>query len=103
MNEYFLNVLLCSYASAHPRQSERAELAFRNAISLGVQNNEFILSSLEKCIGRGRASELLKELEMKKPVRAKKNGGGSSTSGGAGAEAVSTQRQRRPKTPAKDY
>merc|ERR1719161_1080632 len=105
MNEYFLNVLLCSYASAHPRQGERAEQAFRSALTSGVQNNEFIMSSLEKCIGRGRANEILKELELKKPTRKSRGGGpdrGGSATHAGGVEGVSTQRQRRPKPQSKN-
>ena len=39
-NEYFLYALLLGYASARPRQSERAEQAFRKAYAKGIEANK---------------------------------------------------------------
>merc|ERR1719321_2099054 len=69
MNDYFLNVLLSAYATARPRQLQRAEAAFRSACKSGVVINEYVKNSLSKCLGKGRAAELIHELDLEKPSK----------------------------------
>merc|ERR1719356_1365956 len=44
MNEYFLYATLLAYATAKPREAERAEVAFRRACLAGVELNKHVLS-----------------------------------------------------------
>jgi len=64
INDYFLNALLSAYASAKPKQPEKAEAAFREALSSGVRPNKFIWSSLTRAIGAARGQALKSELGM---------------------------------------
>eukprot|EP00435_Cladocopium_sp_Y103_P042498 s2801_g11.t1 len=61
-NEYFLYALLLGYASARPRQSERAEQAFRKAYAKGIEANKHVLTALGRAVGRGRAAQIVKDL-----------------------------------------
>merc|ERR1719446_74511 len=65
MNEYFLYALLLAYASARPRQAERAEAAFRDALNAGVEVNRHVLTALGRAVGRTRCNELARELEVR--------------------------------------
>merc|ERR1719476_1174133 len=67
MNDYFLHTLLTAYAAARPRQSLRAEAAFRRAASMGVQANKHVVSALARAVGRARASELVQETPIRPP------------------------------------
>jgi len=69
INEYYLNVMICAYAAAQPKQAQRAEAALRSASKAGVQLNEYIMNSLERVLGRSRAAELVRELGLKKPTK----------------------------------
>jgi len=62
VNEFFLYAQLLSYAVARPRQSERAELCFRSALSVGVKANDHVVGALARAMGRARCSELMTEL-----------------------------------------
>merc|ERR1719335_256860 len=66
-NEYFLNILLSAYTHANPPQQSRAEAALREAVGRGVKLNEFILTSLERCVGPERYAELQSELGLGAP------------------------------------
>merc|ERR1719387_2699229 len=84
VNEYFLNVLISAYAAAQPKQAQRAETAFRSACQSGIELNDYIVSSLEKCLGRSRVTELFQELNLKKPAkgeRPQRSGKGGSKGG----------------------
>merc|ERR1719410_1561718 len=65
LNDYFLHTLLTAYASARPRQSHRAEAAFRRAASMGVQANKHVVSALSRAVGRARAGELVQEMSRR--------------------------------------
>jgi len=62
MNEYFLYTLLLSYATAKPRQAERAASAFRDAVASGVEANTHVLAALSRAVGRPRAMQLAQDL-----------------------------------------
>jgi len=62
INEYFLYMLLVSYAVAKPRQSDRAEMAYRHARSMGVQINRHVTGALVRAVGRARCHQLQSEL-----------------------------------------
>merc|ERR1719387_1712452 len=62
MNEYFLYTLLLAYASARPRQGDRAEATFRKASIKGVKINKFVLTAAARAMGRIRCNELVIEL-----------------------------------------
>lgn len=63
-NEYFLNVLLSSYAHAVPPQASSAEAALREAHGRGIRLNEYIITSLERCVGEERFISLQAELGL---------------------------------------
>ena len=63
-NEYFLYALLLAYASGRPRQCERAEAAFRKAFARGVEANKHVLTALGRAVGRGRAAQIMKDLNL---------------------------------------
>lgn len=74
INEYFLYTLLLSYASARPRESNRAEAAFCRAISMNVKPNKHVMTALARAIGRTRCNQLVQELDLKVdevPVRSR--------------------------------
>merc|ERR550514_1517664 len=62
MNDYFLYTQLLAYASCRPRQAQRAERTFRDAVALGVQVNRHVFVALQRALGRARAQELVREL-----------------------------------------
>merc|ERR1719387_3462695 len=84
VNEYFLNVLLSAYAAASPKQAQRAETAFRSACQSGVEPNDYIVSSLEKCLGRNKVAAILQDLNMTRPEKDKKPGPKVKGKGGKG-------------------
>lgn len=61
-NEYFLYAQLLSYATARPRQAQRAEHCFREAHRLGLKANDHVIGALVRAVGRERKSELMREL-----------------------------------------
>merc|ERR1719329_1705129 len=61
MNDYFLYALLLAYACGQPRQPQRAEDAFRDAVAAGVPTNRHVLSALQRTVGRQRGAALLQE------------------------------------------
>lgn len=67
-NEYFLYAQLLSYATARPRQSERAEACFRKAHKNGIQANDHVVGALCRAVGRNRCVELMSELCNGRPV-----------------------------------
>jgi len=69
LNEYFLYVMLVAYASARPRQSQRAETVFREAVAAGVEVNDHVHNGLVRAVGRVRANELVQELTITKVSR----------------------------------
>lgn len=54
VNHYCLAVLLNAYANAQPRQCDRAEAAFIDAVKRGLPINGTALRSLQRCLTRGR-------------------------------------------------
>merc|ERR1719473_973181 len=68
MNEYFLYALLLAYASARPRQSDRAESALRDAVRAGIEINRHVLTALGRAVGRNRSQELMAELDIREPA-----------------------------------
>merc|ERR1740130_802683 len=65
MNEYFLYTLLLSYASAKPREAERAEQAFRDAKSMRIEINKHVTTALARAVGRSKANQLVQDLSIK--------------------------------------
>jgi pentatricopeptide repeat protein len=61
-NEYFLNLQLVSFAIAKPRQDERAEQCFRQALRSGIEANDHVVIALTRAVGRTRCLELMQEL-----------------------------------------
>jgi len=61
-NEYFLYAQLVAYASARPRQVQRAEACFLEAAKQGVKLNDHVTSALGRAIGRGRSLQLLEDV-----------------------------------------
>lgn len=61
MNDYFLYAVLLAYATAKPREAERAEAAFRQACNTGVELNKHVLSVLWRAVGRKRGHQLVQE------------------------------------------
>lgn len=61
-NDYFIYAQLLAYATAKPKQSERAELCMREAVESGVLPNEHMFNGLSRAVGRKRAHELCQEL-----------------------------------------
>merc|ERR1719310_1687953 len=66
-NEYFLNIQLSAYTHSSPQQPLRAEAAVREAISRGVKLNEFVYTSLERCVGQAHYNALQAELGLGQP------------------------------------
>lgn len=62
LNEYFLYAQLVAYASARPRQVQRAEACFRAAARQGVKINDHVITALTRAVGRGRSLQLSEEL-----------------------------------------
>lgn len=56
-----------AYASARPRQVERAEVVFRDAAAAGVEINDHVKNGLARAVGRGRAGELIREVATNEP------------------------------------
>jgi len=54
VNHYCLAVLLNAYANSQPRQCDRAESAFIDAVKRGLPINGTALRSLQRCLTRGR-------------------------------------------------
>merc|ERR1719231_1928320 len=65
MNEYFLYALLLAYASAKPRQAERAEQCFRDAMSMKVATNKHVMTALARAVGRAKANQLGQDLSCR--------------------------------------
>jgi len=63
INEYFLYILLVAYAVSRPKQTKRAEAAYRHARSVGVRMNKHVTGALVRAVGRLRSSELAKECD----------------------------------------
>ena len=85
-NDYFLNVLLSAYTRANPRQKDKAEAAIREAWSRGVEVNEIVVASLERCVGRERYKVLQAELGLcapKPPSHSAQNNFAKMRTGGA--------------------
>jgi len=59
MNEYFLYALLLAYASARPRQAERAAKAFLDARAKGIEANKHVVAALGRAVGRVRCNQLM--------------------------------------------
>jgi pentatricopeptide repeat protein len=61
-NEYFLYAQLISYATAKPRQDERAEQCFRQALRSRLKANDHVVTALSRAVGRSRCIKLMQEL-----------------------------------------
>eukprot|EP00933_Yihiella_yeosuensis_P051406 TRINITY_DN49337_c0_g1_i1.p1 TRINITY_DN49337_c0_g1~~TRINITY_DN49337_c0_g1_i1.p1 ORF type:complete len:568 (+),score=132.56 TRINITY_DN49337_c0_g1_i1:186-1889(+) len=68
MNEYFLYTLLLAYASGKPRQADRAEAAFRKAISQGLEANKHVMMALGRALGRAKSAQLARNLGISTPA-----------------------------------
>lgn len=58
INDYFLYTMLLAYSRAKPRQPQRAESKFIEALQQGVQTNDRIFKALSSAVGRQRALQL---------------------------------------------
>jgi len=65
MNEYCLSILLQVYGRAVPRQEERAERAFRKALSENIPINAKVLQCLKFSTGVARAKVLRDEARLR--------------------------------------
>jgi len=65
MNDYFLYALLLAYATGKPRQPQRAEQAFREALNLDIQMNGHVFSALHRAVGRTRGQQLIEASKLK--------------------------------------
>lgn len=63
LNDYFLYMILLSYSRSKPRKAERAEAAFRKAMSFGIKANERVLKALSSAVGRSRCAEIVEYYE----------------------------------------
>lgn len=77
MNDYFLYTLLLAYSRAKPRRGDRAETAFRKALSEGVKSNERIIKVLSSAVGRVRCGQMLDEFGLENPERGPLAGSGA--------------------------
>eukprot|EP00930_Biecheleria_cincta_P023803 TRINITY_DN1712_c0_g1_i1.p1 TRINITY_DN1712_c0_g1~~TRINITY_DN1712_c0_g1_i1.p1 ORF type:complete len:575 (+),score=126.42 TRINITY_DN1712_c0_g1_i1:154-1878(+) len=68
MNDYFLYAQLLSYASAKPRQPQRAEQLLRRAWAQGLEVNKFVATAFGRAVGRVRSQEILEELRCASSV-----------------------------------
>eukprot|EP00747_Dinoflagellata_sp_TGD_P093506 gnl/TRDRNA2_/TRDRNA2_165784_c0_seq4.p1 gnl/TRDRNA2_/TRDRNA2_165784_c0~~gnl/TRDRNA2_/TRDRNA2_165784_c0_seq4.p1 ORF type:complete len:621 (+),score=141.56 gnl/TRDRNA2_/TRDRNA2_165784_c0_seq4:57-1865(+) len=68
MNEYFLYAQLLAYACAKPKQPGRAEKAFKDAHSRGLDMNAHVTAALGRAVGRTRAAEIRKECGLPEEV-----------------------------------
>ena len=66
-NEFFVYAQLLSYATAKPKQAQRAETCIRQALDAGIAPNQHIYGGLVRALGRTRATELLESLGHKVP------------------------------------
>lgn len=67
-NEYFLYAQLLSYATATPRQHQRAERCFRDALRSGMKANDHVVGALQRAVGRERCIDLMQELCDGRPL-----------------------------------
>lgn len=82
-NEYFLYAQLLSYAVARPRQSERAEERFSEALRMGVLVNDHVVNVLARALGKPRCEQLLADLcPNRNNARAKLHSNAGSGRGG---------------------
>ena len=63
-NDYFIYAQLLAYATARPKEPERAESLFREAVAEGLCPNQHVQTGLSRALGRKRASELMQELKV---------------------------------------
>merc|ERR1719453_2082725 len=63
LNDYFLYMILLAYSRAKPRKADRAETAFHDAISSGIQINDRVLKALSSATGRARCAEIVQHYE----------------------------------------
>ncbi|CAK9029286.1 unnamed protein product [Durusdinium trenchii] len=64
-NEFFIYAQLLAYATAKPKETQRAESCICEAIHAGVVPNQHIFGGLARAVGRKRATELLESLGHK--------------------------------------
>merc|ERR1719482_1494717 len=57
-NAFFLCSLLTAYANASPRENARAEREFTDAVSCGVIVDSYVVSALQRAVGRDVAARL---------------------------------------------
>lgn len=74
-NEYFIYAQILSYATARPRQAQRAEACFREALRIGLKANDHVISALVRAVGRERCEELMQELCNGRSLPAPRQGG----------------------------
>mmetsp|Transcript_1160 Transcript_1160/g.1958 ORF Transcript_1160/g.1958 Transcript_1160/m.1958 type:complete len:601 (-) Transcript_1160:45-1847(-) len=67
-NEYFIYAQLLSYATARPRQPQRAEQCFRRAHYLGLKANDHVVGALQRAVGRQACANLMNELCHGRPM-----------------------------------
>lgn len=61
-NEYFVYAQLLSYATARPRQAQKAEQCFRTTLRGGLKVNDHVVGALARAVGRDHCIELMSEL-----------------------------------------
>merc|ERR1719277_2568526 len=58
VNDYFLYTQILAYGRAKPRQPDRAEIVFCDAVASGLSPNEQVFKALGTAVGRSRCSQL---------------------------------------------
>lgn len=78
-NEYFLYAQILAYGVARPKQPERAEECFRQAIASGMKANDHVAGALCRALGRGRCQAVLTDMfgdNQVPPLAARRGGEG---------------------------
>jgi len=57
-NAFFLCGLLTAYANASPKESARAEREFTQTVNCGIDVDSYVVSALERAVGRDVAARL---------------------------------------------
>jgi len=87
-NEYFVYAQLLAYATARPRQNQRAEYCFRDALRRGIKANDHVVGALARSVARARCGELMKELcngrEVPLPPQRREGGRNAGRGGNTG-------------------
>ena len=93
-NEYFVHAQLLAYAVAQPRQPERAEQSFRDALAGSMVGNDRVVDALARAVSHRRCTELMSDLcdgrdVPSQPPRRQGSGGGRPSSIGLSGALIS--------------